>query len=205
MHQAIREGHKSITRRLDGLKEINQNPNNWIVVPQEQTIGVSKDVFIFHDTKTKGHIDIRPRYKIGDIVYIKEAWAVWSKLDNLKPSKINHKQDVWYALGADLLHISLWVGKLRTPMFMPACFARDFIKILDVKPIRLLPITDEEAIKEGITILGRPELNDLSRGKFTYAYINLWDEINPKYPHSLNPLVWGIEFELLKDYKKENL
>lgn len=216
MRQAIKKGHKSITRRLDGLKEINLKPNNWELIGQDKSISSGKKYFVFVNSNGIEMREITPRYKVDDIVYIKEAhycYGYWIKNGKTKTGK---QQWLFRATGrirfldnppAEIQKNSYkdktgWFK--RSPLFLPARFARDFIKVLDVKPIRLLPISDEEAIKESITILGRPELNDLSRGEFAYAFRNLWDGINPKYPSSFNPYVWRIGFEFLKDYKKEN-
>jgi len=38
MSLAIREGRKTVTRRQDGLKEINLNPDDWEVNPSTQKV-----------------------------------------------------------------------------------------------------------------------------------------------------------------------
>jgi hypothetical protein len=45
--------------------------------------------------------------------------------------------------------------------------------------------------------MGRPELNELSNGKFIHAFGRLWDSTNAKrgYPWESNPWVWAISFE----------
>ena len=70
MHQAIRDDRKTVTRRRDGLKEINLEPDNWQFIERVFSTGG----FLFKHTSGRCRI-INPRYHAGEIVYIKEAWC----------------------------------------------------------------------------------------------------------------------------------
>ena len=74
--QAIIEGRKTQTRRLGGLKEINQEPDIWecqmlpigVLARQKRIIyGGGKSYYVQYP-------NIKPRYQVGETVYIKEAY-----------------------------------------------------------------------------------------------------------------------------------
>lgn len=190
MHRAIREGTKSQTRRLDHLKEINEHPDRWIYD------GLLKDGHYFRIPETIiCHLLIKSLYRVGDIVYIKEA------LTRKRNDKAMPADYITYAL--DFTPVSkvnpaerypefgrptwIWMKNNLSPLFMPEWAARDFIQITDVRPERLLEITVEDCIAEGVN----------SRSQ----YAKLWDSINnPMYCWSDNPWVWRYEFKkVVKD------
>lgn len=86
---------------------------------------------------------------------------------------------------------------------MPKAAARIFLKVTDVKVQGLQDITEEDALKEGVTekigydsytgkFLDRGELNSYING-----FHKLWDSCGYMWPKcwSYNPWVWVIEFE----------
>ncbi len=117
----------------------------------------------------------KPRYQVGEVVYIKEA-GVWDERVRLFAYKANMP---------DL------TAKWQSPRFMPAWAARYFIQITDVRAERLQEITEEDAIAEGCP----SALVTLATVPMVEWYKHLWDSINPKYPWSSNPWVWVISFK----------
>ena len=167
MHKAIEEGRKTQTRRV--IKELEE-PDKWVFEPQYGWFRQYKDDF------SAFTLVIKPRYQVGEVLYIKEAWAVNPTYDDLKPSQIPHDAFVTYLNDR---YNAMLIGKKRSPLFMPAWAARYFIQITDVSSERLQDITEKDAIAEGV------ELGS-ARGHFSI----LWDSINPKYSWSSNPFVW---------------
>lgn len=164
---------------------------------------------------------VKPKYKVGDIIYLKE------------PYKITHSHNIWYVnykfdeqkielpfswghKGLEKLCIqqekskSGWLNKL----FMPAWCARRFIKITGVRAERLQDITDEDCIKEGIEICkydtryyvndiwGKSKLDGAWENTRTLyntpqqAYAALIDSINGKGTWESNPYVWVYEYKV---------
>lgn len=193
MVKANNEGRKTVTRRLAGLKEINLNPDKWLK-PPVYDFGYHAWSFFTPDSKV---VWIKPRYHVGEVVYVKEAWAVDALWDDRKPSEIDPHASVWYPTNADLMNMPLWVGKLRTPMFLREIHARTFLEIVDVRPERLQEITDEDAIKEGVILKASIVTGNLvTEPTYRDSYAMLWDSINkPPYDWSGNPWVWRIEFK----------
>jgi len=136
---------------------------------------------------------MQPGYHFGETVYVKEAWCPDNtfKGGSIPRLGISFGEAVEWKLGNPNQG-----GKWRSPLFMPAWAGRTFLLILSAHPERLHEITDKDAIAEGVTVIGRPELNELSHGKFIHAYATLWDSINPKHPWASNPFVWVIRFRL---------
>ncbi len=167
-HQAICEnpGRQWQTRRLSGLKEINQAPGNWVVG------GTCFEGWVFGGKDGKG-ITVKPRYHIGEIVYIKEAWC-----ENYDASKIHYKLDGGESPGPK--------GFWRSPLSLKASNARTFIQITAVRVERLNSIPPEDCIAEGIIDIGAGD----SRGMFAC----LWDSINQKQPWGSNPWVFVYSF-----------
>jgi len=198
MHKAIREGRKTQTRRLAGLKEINQEPDKW---KYRSIANIPSGFFFLSDDGLER--TIHPRYQVGEVVYIKEAWAVIKLHDSLKPSEIPAygRLPRWYKLDDPSprdTQCNPWpegnMGKWRSPLFMPAWVARDFIKITDVRAERLQEITEEDAIKEGIPPFapnGKVQSSTIPRKH----YVSLWDSINPKYPYLSNS--WNFRYEFI--------
>lgn len=181
MLSAIQNNIKTVTRRLGGLKQINQEPNKWRIVMVENKAhcwGMVKEDFTV----------VKPRYYPGEIVYIKEAWATEKKYDHLKPSKLPDSAYIHFiSLGVGDYPVAVVLGKLRSPRFLPEEFARYFIKIKEVRPERLQEITLQDCWDEGIRI--EPAYDRID------AYQKLWDSINSKQKWDTNPWVWRIEFE----------
>ncbi len=210
---AISEGRKTQTRRVMkpqpalGTHSLIKLGEEWLeefMAPEGEMVRVGS---IYQRYK--------PRYHIGEVVYIKEAfqYITLAERDEWKDKAIADNSfrrmpdgtavTVWYKLdgyeiGADWLN----------PRTMPAWAARNFIKIMDVRPERLQSITDNDAIAEGVLFMGGIADNwdeapwcasvaDQEPMKYPrHAYARLWDSINPKFPWASNPWVWVYQFEI---------
>jgi len=148
-----------------------------------------------------------PRYKPGDIVYIKEPWEISNVF---VPEVEVYRAQIQYEGGACERVVSvpadskakLEVGK-RNKMFMPAWAARYFIRILDVRAERVQDISEADAIAEGIsehaTIkgwhVGPGGLRGTGTAKDLFAL--LWDSIaKPGFRWADSPWNWAYTFEL---------
>ncbi len=189
MHLAIREGRKTVTRRLLNPQPFYQSGVlRWI--KKENAIDINMD----------DHVDLATpyaRYKGDEVLYIKEAYWILDFL--LHPTKqaiivypLNNAQIKydWDECLEKVWDTEEW-NKFRSPMFLREKFARDFIQITDVRAERLHEITKKDVIKEGI---GSGYYSNLENES---CYKALWDSINKKNPWSTNPWVWRYEFRLI--------
>jgi hypothetical protein len=207
MNLAVRQDRKTVTRRLDHLKEINLEPDKW-----ECGALVSGQIRFYNATTQKA-ITIKPRYHAGQTVYVKEAhyaYGYWKSVNNTEngfPFKLSFHAEVGYPIyfedtkPKDLGVLKGFTGFgwfKRSPLFLEAKYARTFIKIKDVRAERLQEITPSDVTKEGLgwdkETLGIYN-DDVMEQSLIAQYHTLWDSINPDYPFVSNPFVWRIEFK----------
>lgn len=145
---------KTHTRRIDiNLKKINQNPDNWRLVYEE--LGS----FYFEPLDKSCIAQIcKPRYQVGDILYIKETWAIGSfssdfpkRLEILYKTIHDENNDrQWVETDLDTWAKFARNNKWRSSMFMFKWASRpNRYEVLSVNPHRVQTITDEEAKLEG--------------------------------------------------------
>ncbi len=212
--KATRELRKTMTRRLDHLKEINKTPDAWTLA---QGIIASDGSRKFHHKAFAGNYDgesswVKPHYRVGETIYIKELhylYGVWAyeglpntdiPLNRRKWRFVRGNTDIRYPENRPNFARHTWRDGRgwykRTPMFMSEKDARTFIKITEVKIEHLQDITIEdikaEGIEEGLTDIG-----------YYYAFGQLWNSINGKtYPWGLNPYVWVYTYKLVDRSKQ---
>jgi hypothetical protein len=207
MIKAIIEGRKTVTRRLSGLKEINNQPDLWYLVA---SLGGKFYFSQKYDKEPIEDITVKPRYHVGETVFIREAWRTLKYYESYPPNNIPSDTSIDFK---DSQSIYPW-GRWRSPLHLPARFARYFIQILDVSAGRLQKITEEDAIKEGfgdlgiipantaMLLTGTNNLDDAAKVLTISQFADYWNSINPKYTYSMNP--WGIryEFKYLKELEE---
>ena len=84
--RAILEGRKTQTRRTGGLSAVNLRPERWQLVE----IAPSGNV-LFRDSQSYnnlGEIEVKPRLRVGDVMYAREVWRTVKEYDDVKPSEL---------------------------------------------------------------------------------------------------------------------
>lgn len=226
-HQIIK-GNKTQTRRSGGLEQINgckatknkpaivTNPDKWEFVRLNQ----------YHAKFWKKNdalleVFCKPRYRVGEIVYLKEpTYTTWS---NKNPQ---YKFDI---KGSDIRILNDKDTIVSNKLYMPASAARAFIKITGIRCERLLDISDEDCIAEGIEmgyagdhpfgyinylmtpVYGYDYIDNTPKESFIslYKLANKLAKVGSVPPHGSLPTppgvdniwCWVYEFEYLKDYK----
>ena len=195
MIQAIIEGRKTQTRRL-----IKPQPRGRVSIMDSGTVVYGERSDYLQEAK--------PRYHIGETVYLKEAWAEWiGTSEHLASGVISleeAKNDIIYKLEfADWnrqANGNGWVKK--SVMMMPEWAARYFIVIEQVRAERVQEIIYGDCLDEGITApdWNSPPFSSLNRWEYVEfikkQYRLLWNTINPKYPFESNPWVFPYTFRL---------
>lgn len=209
-HKAVRELRKSQTRRLDGLKEINKEPNAWECTGNKSNwLASHKTSWGFTGKHDNRYLSVKPRYKPNEPAYIKEAWVISNhsidypnKLEVLYKTKHDDNNDrQWVDVPFDTWVKYAYKNKWRSPLFMPVWAARDFITITDVRPERLQDISSHDIQAEGCPI----DIDRIDKAREVYDmelaiewFRVLWNSINKNCPWELNPFVWRYEFKLKK-------
>lgn len=146
-------------------------------------------------------IPVKPRYKVGEIVYLKEPYIITGQ---------TYEYEYLHENKTDIACIKR-NGGYKNKLFMPKIAARYFIKITGVKAERLQDISEEDCIKEGIKI-GRCG-NESKWMKAFYApddnqpyitaksaYEEVFNRINGKIAWQMNPFVCVYDYELTKQF-----
>lgn len=205
---AILEGRKTVTRRI--VRNGDRTPTGigrdkfykYIdTLNGKRFAGASfyKDSDIFYVDGAR-HIDaeyFKMRYKIGDILYVRETWIKTDclGLQNGYLYKANDKQN---AVVFDSTGIT---QRWKPSIHMPKEAARIFLKVTNVRCERLQDITVDECCREGCCSSDCYGIGKHSPDcKCDARFINTWNSTikpadMPLYGWNANPWVWVYEFK----------
>lgn len=170
--------------------------------------------FIEHDTskvyacKDMKQVEIKPPYKIGDVVWVNETWKHFEKSIG-KGESCHIEKFIAYKADEDdnsIQKSSEWFeGKWQPSSRMKKESARIFLKITDIRIEQLQEITETQAIKEGFKNGGLAEPWITA----TNAFIQNWDGQLKSHDRDTNRWgampriwVWVIEFEIDSNLSK---
>lgn len=160
------------------------------------------------------HGIITPRYKVGEILYLKEPYQDCPNyhLREECPALDPFNTGFIYKYSASEQVKEEW-PEWKNKLFMPKSAARYFIKITDVRCERLQDISKSDCIKEGITYEmayecngWRPTYNDPDSGgypDYEAAYADLIGNINGKGTWESNPYVWVYCYKLMAELSEK--
>jgi hypothetical protein len=224
---------KHMTRRTSGLEKINVEPDDWYIENINNPImcnRITGERMGINDGIRRPYSLVSP-YQTGQILFLKEAhyaYGYWRQVNNTD-NGFDYKMMFTRSLGFTIyfkdnkppdIKILKGFGGLgwyrRSPMFMFTKDARYFVKVLSVSVGRLLDITNEDCIAEGIhewysDQWGKLYSWDDNMRLFDTpkeAYLAEWDEINGKinggiYHSSRNPWNFSYTYQLID--RPENL
>ena len=184
LYNAICEGKKTMTRRV-----VKSRTGTFEAGKDKETGNV---LSLWGTDEAGAHVaQIKPRYKVGEIVYVKEPY-----IDDIALERVFYKYDsidVDDAIEGGFNHG--WKNKL----FMSESRARLFLRMTNVSCEKLSIISDDDCEKEGIsefiqgglTVFGiegwkskyEPGKKPYMRFTAKLAYRELWNTINvtPKF------------------------
>ena len=219
MVKAIMEGKKTVTRRI--IKKTNNKDFIGFVTCSVPKGDEGKAAFGRGSLEDIGSANIdeyvRPPYKVGDILYVRETWKKYTKRIG-KGENCRIAEFYGYKADEDKRGnpSEFYEGNWKPSIHMPKEAARIFLKVTNVRVERLQYITEEGAIKEGMRAYTKDEkvykyaLNEeqypwivMPREPIT-PFCELWnstikkDQLN-KYSWQANPWVWVIEFEVVAE------
>ena len=185
MVRAIFDGRKTVTRRVikpqpEGINDIIYMCNgNWYISP---------------DDCGQSETPVKPPYKPGDYLYVRETWRV------LAAHRYEADARIVYRSGGDDLTIRFpfgntdsinrdeydrfiekWYpnGNWHPSLHMPKEAARIFLRVTDVRVERVGDITEQEAHAEGFN----------SVSDFIYSFLGMYKKCTEE------SFVWAIKFE----------
>jgi len=148
-------------------------------------------------------LNSKPRYLPGETVYIKEAWSVES--GHLSESAYSLGYYIEYKVGGqkDLFAHSCPISKeellrfydsqrgvWRPSRFMPEWASRSHALIVSNRRERIMAITEDEAIKEGVEPFILNGIPDYEEG-----FVLLWEQIHGHESWDRNDWVFRYELE----------
>jgi hypothetical protein len=213
MIRTLLDDRKTQTRRLNGLKAVNECPDKWLL----DTPGVLSctDTVLFEHRTCKRTELIKCRYGgPGDRIWGREN--IWLPPPiTLKMLREGADTDTWpavaYTASLDIPTIEeyrKWGWKHVPSIFMPKFASRITREIVSVRLERLQEISEEDAIAEGVERTGGGrywlgyDLHHVKGTRKVYgqardAFRTLWDSINAArgYGWDTNPWVWVLELK----------
>lgn len=204
MIQAINEDRKTQTRRLRGLDEVNQSPNEWnLLVVDDVREDRRPAVFGALFQNKNNPLDVvfvkSPYGEPEDSLWVRETWvkAFWGVEYAYKASP-----ETWHD-STDKASETRW----KPSIYMPKIASR--IKLMNefIGVERLNDISEEDAIAEGINRTNIPgiekviywdyENNQLDLVSPKDSYATLWRKINGPDSWEQNPWIWKIKFSVM--------
>lgn len=194
MVRAILDGRKTVTRRVidvpQGFRFLGWNMDSG------DDIQYGDCAFISDNGMTQ--IVRKPKYKINDVLYVRETWSTHYIVESNGELVYCYKAD-----GLDLKAECLpgennrWYPSIH----MPKEAARLFLRITNVTVERLQDITEYQAMQEGAEKISTPNITGVEQ-TFIQEFGELWNltikksDIN-KYGWDANPWVFVYEFEVI--------
>lgn len=162
--------------------------------------------------------------KPGDLLYVPEThfrWGCWREVPGVKVRSGRPKWE-FVPLSTETLFeppghfrkakpsrapsVPSWY--MRSARIMPKDLARLVLEVVDVALERLLSISADDAIAEGLRVFNEDDANVYYSGIASEerwptgwcmdprdAFFDLWDSIYGEKAHKLNPWVWVVRFK----------
>ena len=223
MVRAILDGRKTCTRRVVKYKydntqmEVKTDKYGSRLIEiqcdvEGETYGKNSDGSTWR--RLRPFIEKKPPYRRGDVLYVREAWCKYGKLDYFD-QVIDGTEKYYYAAdGANPTPYNTFLVQRDgydeykdTPVWhpsihMPKEAARIWLKVTDVRVERLQDITDDGAKDEGANWKNGKNVGweEKMKRTATERFAEIWDSTIKKsdldrYGWAANPWVWAIQFE----------
>jgi hypothetical protein len=202
MVQAILDNRKTQTRRvikpanarIAKQREFKQGDGFWFGDYENSGNGANiKDYSISSMWQDREkYLAKYARYKVGDILYVRETWAgIYGYADCDEQAIVGYAYRTDYGTTEDD-SFPPSTHKWKPSIHMPKEAARIFLLVTGVRAEQLQNISTEDIKREGIIPHPTKPLHE--------QWQELWDSINAKrgYSFESNPWVWVYDFKLIE-------
>jgi hypothetical protein len=192
----ILAGQKTMTRRLDGLKHINEHPNQY----SNPRFISERGVWRLDNTAGQFTETVADKFPVGQHRWVREnAWIAAPNFGDEHNDPFanctdyeGRKRVVGYSasMDSDSVRCAKDFGVTQSPsIHMPRWASRLSIEIVERKLERLWEISEGDILSEGI------HAGELYQGSWRPAFRALWDKKNGKRaPWNQNFWVWAVSF-----------
>lgn len=211
MHQAIRQRRKTQTRRV--LKKLTitgpNKPDTFDVYSDGEWVGA-------FGLDGRGNATRLAPYKVGDRLYVKEAWVFINLSSERSEVCLGYQLDGKDLPNRPIIQVNpedinkllerkrdIWTHRNQSPLFMPKWAARTWLEVTEVRAERLQAISEKDAVAEGVF---GPPMSQAGWRQYPYeschldtaksSYRTLWESIDGKGSWDLDPWVWVYSFKL---------
>lgn len=142
------------------------------------------------------------RFRIGDRLWVREAWRTWASVDHLQPRDLSRVETIEYLATGETdngLTMSL-PGRLRPSIHMPRWASRLTLKVTDVRVQRLQEISEWDVSSEGVEWFTLDDPKKL-RCNYRDAFLSLWNTLHDPEAWDQNPWAVAVSF----DVQRENI
>lgn len=220
MVQAILRGEKTQTRRIINPQPIEDSESGYVFDGKHKSLYKNDST---HEDWRIRFIEDWCKYKIGDILWVRETFAVhegsvqgsyaYSEGEKVKyPPHFLDKKGIKRCIDfkAEYPKASL---KWKPSIFMPKEACRIFLKLTSIRIEKLNDISEADAISEGIERWTEERMKSKPTHYKVYyqnckpedlcsytscpidSYETLWQKINGEKSWEENPFVWVYEFK----------
>lgn len=207
MVKAVLTQIKDVTRRTSGLDVVNEELTGEVKLSGTFVDINGKLIAAFNDGYRLIHCAC-PYGQPGDILWVRETWS------KIHYEGVDEKPSYFYKADGMQDISRVW----KPSIHMPKDACRLKLKIVSIQVERLHDITEEDAIREGLSKIGKDGItwkygipdSDGLPGTDNYgwpwvdwnvsakrAFETLWAKINGQESWDSNPWVWRIEFTKL--------
>lgn len=204
---ALQAGQKSETRRKMNPQP-GGGPGRWHVFNRHGGEFCKREADI-----GKLALDYIP-WKIGDRVWVREAWKTTDPYDGVAPSQMGGEEPVMY-LADGVWQRWGWPGRApegryRHAMHMPRWASRMTLLITSLRVARVQALTTARSVAEGMRcptcapMAGLPLCGENGCPAARWAFSDLWATLHGKDDWETNPWVTAIGFDVHR-YNIDNM
>ncbi|OFX52421.1 MAG: hypothetical protein A2066_21745 [Bacteroidetes bacterium GWB2_41_8] len=211
MVQANLDGRKTMTRRLNGLDEINENPEIYLykgVHPENPLIHIFARIWKGHHVES---IHIKSSYgQPCDLLWVREKWRFEEAYSY---DGDDYPAAYWYYASTpqkvdcieEIIDKADW--KWKPSIHMPKAVSRIWLQVEEIRVERLESISSDDAKAEGIKFSMSPIGFcgwDYQTGGYNVmttpvtSFMSLWRSVHgiDRYAKTGNPWVWVVKYKV---------
>ena len=195
MVKAVLEGRKTQFRIPIKLKDNSLVCTGYIFSSTDRK---RNSCYSFGKNKECDMEYIKSKYKVDDILYVRETFKTFSNITMDNEVGVIYKADnkeVILPCNGDYECEYVFNDKWKPSVHMPKKYARIFLKITNVRAERLQDISMQDVLREGVSMQGNPNRHLLDTKS---DWVENWNsKAKDGYKYLDNPYIFVYTFEVI--------